>query len=149
MIIYKQCVAEVSAVYRRTQIHMAKIKNSKDVFDWMVQIYNPDTIDYQESFFIAFLNRNNNITGFAAISKGSDTGTIASTKLIVQHALLAHACSVIISHNHPSGSKAPSNADIALTKNLKQALAFMDISLADHIIITSEGYYSFADEGIL
>ena len=83
------------------------------------------------------------------ISQGGVAGTVADTKLIFKSAIEKLASSIIISHNHPSGNLKPSQADIQLTKNLKQAGTLMEIFVLDHIIIADNAYYSFADEGIL
>ena len=83
------------------------------------------------------------------ISRGGVTGTVVDTKIIFKAAVENYASSIIICHNHPSGNLKPSDADIKITKNIKEAGKIMEIPLADHLIITDEGYYSFADEGIL
>ena len=87
--------------------------------------------------------------GIFEVSSGSATGTIADPKLIFAAAIKANACGVIVAHNHPSGALKPSGADIELTKKIKQAGTFLEIQILDHLIITSEGYYSFADEGMM
>ncbi len=83
------------------------------------------------------------------VSTGGVTGTVADPKLVFVAALKANACSIIISHNHPSGNLKPSQADEHLTQKIKLAGQFLDIKLIDHIIVSSEGYYSFADEGLI
>ncbi|MFM8431391.1 MAG: DNA repair protein RadC [Bacteroidota bacterium] len=100
-----------------------------------------------EEFWVAYLNRANMLIGREQISKGGMTGTVADPKIIFQSALRQKACSIILCHNHPSGNIKPSEADIRLTKNLVEAGRVLEISVLDHLIVTRESYYSFADEG--
>ena len=95
------------------------------------------------------MNRNNKVLGIFEASTGGMAGTVADPKLIFSTALKACASYVILSHNHPSGNLKPSQADIALTQKLKQAGSFLEIEVLDHVILSNEGYYSFADEGLL
>ncbi len=125
-----------------------KIAGSKDAYDVLCQLWS-DKIEYVEEFYILLLNKANRVLGFAKISEGGTSGTVADAKRIYQNALKANACSIILSHNHPSGNTNPSEADIALTRKMKEAGSFLDIAVLDHVIVTTEGYYSFADEGLL
>lgn len=98
---------------------------------------------------MCLLNRAQRVLGIYELSTGGVTGTVADPKLVFIAALKANACNIILSHNHPSGNLKPSSADEQLTKKIATAGMYMDIKVADHVIITSEGYYSFADEGLL
>ena len=98
---------------------------------------------------VLLLNRANKTLGWSRISVGGVNGCVADPRIIFQTALKANASSIIVSHNHPSGNCEPSQSDIALTNKLRDAGNFLDIQVLDHVILTSEGYYSFADEGIL
>lgn len=100
-----------------------------------------------EVFGVIFLNRANKITHFEVISKGGITCTVADPRIILRKALEQNALSLILSHNHPSGSLRPSYADEELTHKVKEAAGIFDIKVLDHIIVSEEGYYSFADEG--
>ena len=102
-----------------------------------------------ESFFVILLNRQNGTKGWARISQGGISGTVVDVRLVAKHAIDLLASSVVCVHNHPSGNLKPSSNDLAITKQVKQALALFDIKVLDHIIITSEGYFSFADEGLI
>ena len=102
-----------------------------------------------EEFWILLLNRANKVTSKHLISKGGQAGTVADPKIIFNTALENHAAYVILAHNHPSGNLRPSQADIDLTRKLKSAGAFLDIPVLDHLIITDEGFFSFADEGLI
>jgi DNA repair protein RadC len=102
-----------------------------------------------EEFWIILLNRANRIISKHLISKGGQAGTIADPKIIFNIALENHAASIILAHNHPSGNLRPSQADLDLTKKLKSAGQFLDLPVLDHLIITDQGFLSFADEGII
>ena len=102
-----------------------------------------------EVFAVVFLNRTNKINNFQVISEGGITGTVADPRIILKKALEEDAVSLILCHNHPSGSLKPSKADEDLTQKIKEAARYFDIKVTDHIIVSEVGYYSFADEGIL
>ncbi|MGB0166792.1 MAG: JAB domain-containing protein, partial [Luteibaculum sp.] len=102
-----------------------------------------------EEFYLLLLNRSNRVTEKLRLSVGGVTGTVVDMRLLVKPALLALASGVILAHNHPSGNLRPSEADRRLTQKAKEALKLFDIQLMDHLIITKEGYTSFADEGWL
>jgi DNA repair protein RadC len=102
-----------------------------------------------EVFAVLFLNRANKINHFEVVSEGGITGTVADPRIILKKALEEDAVSLILCHNHPSGSLRPSRADEELTVKIKEAARFFDIKVLDHLIVSEEGYFSFADEGIL
>lgn len=123
-----------------------KISVSKDVFD----IMKPILIDLpHEEFWLLILNRANLVIKKVLISRGGVSGTVVDTKIIFKSAVENYACSIIICHNHPSGNLKPSEADIRITKNIKEAGKLMEIPLLDHLIITENGFYSFSDEGMM
>lgn len=106
--------------------------------------------DYaQEVFAAVYLNRANKINHIEMVSKGGITATVADPRIILKKALEEDAVNIILCHNHPSGSLRPSRADIDLTKKIKDAASFFDIKLLDHLIVSQEGYFSFADEGMI
>jgi DNA repair protein RadC len=102
-----------------------------------------------EEFWLILLNRANRIISKHLVSKGGQAGTIADPKIIFNIALENHAASIILAHNHPSGNLKPSHADLELTKKLRAAGQFLDLPVLDHLIITDQGFLSFADEGII
>jgi DNA repair protein RadC len=102
-----------------------------------------------EVFAVLFLNRANKINHFQIVSEGGITGTVADPRVILKRALEEDAVSLILCHNHPSGSLKPSRADEELTRKIKEAATYFDIKVLDHLIVSEDGYYSFADEGIL
>ena len=123
-----------------------QIKGSQDI----AQFLQTTIKDYAyEVFAVVFLNRANKINHFEIISKGGITGTVADPRVIMKRALEENATSIVLCHNHPSGNLIPSKADETLTKKIKEAAGYFDIQVLDHIIVSEEGYYSFADEGIL
>lgn len=106
--------------------------------------------DYaNEVFAVVFLNRANRITHFKVVSVGGITQTVVDPRVIFKKALEVKATSLILCHNHPSGNLQPSRADEAITQKLKNAGKMLEINVLDHIIVSDEGYYSFADEGVL
>jgi DNA repair protein RadC len=106
--------------------------------------------DYDhEVFAVLFLNRANKINHFEIVSTGGMSGTVADPRMIMRKALEEKAVSIILCHNHPSGSLKPSLADRELTLKIREAAKLFDIMVLDHIIVSNEGFFSFADEGIL
>lgn len=103
----------------------------------------------REVFGVLFLNRANKINHFEIVSEGGITGTVADPRVILRKALEEDAVNIILCHNHPSGSLKPSRADEQLTAKIKEAAGYLDIKVLDHIIVSEDGYYSFADEGLL
>lgn len=123
-----------------------KIKSSKDVYDYL----KADLTELgHEEFYILLLNRANEVIGKEQISKGGISGTVADGKVIFQKALELKSSGVILAHNHPSGQLRPSEQDIKLTKSLVSFGKYVDLHILDHLIITDENYYSFADNGML
>ncbi len=122
------------------------IKSSKDIAQYLQALLK----DYAyEVFAVVFLNRANKINHFEIISRGGITGTIADPRVILKKALEEDATSIVLCHNHPSGNLYPSRADEELTGKIKEAASYFDIKVIDHIIVSEDGFYSFADEGIL
>jgi len=145
---YKSTISEYSLKYTKTDIQKTQIKSSQNSVDVIRKFYFDD-INIYESFFILLLNRANNTTGFAKISQGGTAGTCVDIKIIAKYAIESLSSSVIICHNHPSGNITPSEVDINITKKIKDALLLLDIRLTDHIILSENDYYSFADNGNL
>lgn len=122
------------------------VSNSKDVANFLQAKFKDQLIEY---FAIVFLNQSNKINHFEIISKGGITGTVADPRIIFKIALEKNAVSLILSHNHPSGNLKPSQADKDITQKIKEAAKLLDIKVIDHLIVSDEGYFSFADDGIL
>jgi DNA repair protein RadC len=116
----------------------------------IAQFLRPMLQDYScEMFAVIFLNHANKVKHFEVVSKGGITGTAVDTRIIMKKAIDSEATSLILCHNHPSGNLKPSKADTALTQKIKHAASFFDILVTDHIIVSEDGYYSFADGGII
>jgi len=126
-----------------------QIRGSADCYEVFKEIFDADSIEWTETMIVVALSNANKVLGFYKISSGGLAGTICDPRIVYQFALLSNASSLILAHNHPSGSLKPSSADIAITKKIKAAGELMDIRLLDHLIITTEGYASLADEGLL
>ncbi|HEU5166323.1 MAG TPA: JAB domain-containing protein [Chitinophagaceae bacterium] len=146
-------VSEIDIVYKRRVnckvSERPQIKSSSDVYEVLLHYWDQDKIDLIEEFKVLFLNRSNRVLQIFSVSSGGITGTVADPRLILAAALRVAACSMMLAHNHPSTSLKPSKADEELTSKIKYAAQFHDIRVLDHIIVSSEGYYSFADEGVL
>jgi len=126
-----------------------KISSSQDAWSQLLTVWTVQ-MDYVEEFYILTLDRANKVTGYFRASMGGMCGTVVDVRILFQVALKAHANGIILAHNHPSGNRQPSEADIKLTKQIKEAGKFLDISVIDHIILTADnGYFSFADEGMM
>ena len=144
-------VSEIELIYRsKVKIsERPKITRSKDSANILMTSWSADKIDFIEQFKVILLNQASRVLGIVEIGTGGPTGVIADQKIIFAAAIKANATGIIISHNHPSGSIMPSEADEKQTQKIKQGCLILDIDLVDHIIISSDGYYSFADEGKL
>lgn len=126
-------------------IELAKITSSKAVYEVMQPLIGELP---HEEFWVLFLNNSNKILFKTQLSKGGMTGTVVDTRIVFKIALEQNATSIILTHNHPSGKLQASDADIQITRKIKNAGQQLDIPVLDHIIITERGYYSFVDEGI-
>lgn len=144
-------VSEISVSYRPKfrASQRPKITSSREAFDILMDKWDLDRIELQEQFKIVLLSRANRVMGIYEVSSGGISGTLADPKLIFGTALKCCACGIILVHNHPSGNLVPSQEDIALTRKLKSAADLLDIQLHDHLIICSDGYYSFADDRMI
>jgi DNA repair protein RadC len=146
-------VSEIEVVYKRkVNVKLSDrpvIKSSADCYSIFKHYWDDNKIELQEEFKVLFLNRSNRVLHLFAVSTGGMTGTVADPRIILAAALKLGACGMVLAHNHPSGSTKPSKADEDLTKKIKYAAQFHDITILDHVIITSEAYLSFADEGLL
>jgi DNA repair protein RadC len=144
-------VAEIEIIYK-TKVKPSQrpvVKCSSDIYDLLMKLWDTNTIELQEQFKVILLNRTNKVLGVYNASSGGTSATIADPKLILITAIKAGAFSIILSHNHPSGSIKPSQADEQLTRKIAEAARYFDMRVLDHLIITTEKYFSFADEGLI
>jgi len=123
-----------------------KINSSRDSYEYVKKFWHEDIVIY-ESFFLLMLNQANETIAYAKISQGGVAGTVVDPKIIAKYAVDCLAQGVIVAHNHPSGKLIPSGADDFMTKKVQDGLRLLDITLLDHLIITSASYFSYADNG--
>jgi DNA repair protein RadC len=142
-------VNEVKMVYRNPQLKLRpQVTSSAQAYNILMPCFD-ECMDMQEEFWLLMLDRGNKAKALYQVSSGGLHGTVADPKLIYAAALKSLASSIILSHNHPSGQLRPSEEDIRLTRKLVEAGKFLDLPVHDHVIMTREGYYSFADNGML
>ena len=144
-------VNEVKLTYRTKQkaSERPKVFSSNSVYKVLLNCFDSDTIEYRESFKVLLLNRQNKVLGVMNISEGGIDGTTVDIRLILQAALLSNSSNIVISHNHPSGNPNPSKDDDYITMRVQRACDAMSIKLFDHIILSADSYFSYADEGRL
>lgn len=145
---YKSNLNGIRLVKEETEFKRVKITSSKDAAKYARNFFQED-IEIYESFFMILLNRANNTDAYVKISQGGIAGTVVDLKLIAKYAIDCLASGVIVCHNHPSGTLFPSEQDKLITEKIKKALNLLDIKLLDHIILTKDGHFSFADECLL
>ena len=149
MKILKSRLREIQAKYKTVKdVNNACIHSSKDVANYFRRIF-PVELDDRESMVVLYLNNSNTTVGYSIAGIGGITSTVVDVRLILRDGLLTGSTSMIICHNHPSGSLKPSEADLNLTKKVKTAAELMDLKLLDHLILTEDSYFSFADENRL
>ena len=151
-------IGEAKAITIAASLELGRRRQSNPLSQKTVVSSSADIASYLQSMFkdlrhevfaVTFLNRSNKIIHFEIVSEGGITGTVADPRIILRKALEEDAVSIILCHNHPSGSLKPSRADEELTRKIKEAAGYFDIRVIDHLIVSDAGYYSFADEGIL
>lgn len=142
-------VAELLVSYSPNIISEQKISNSKETYSLITNHWNLDTMEMYEEVKIILFNRANKALGVYDLSKGGMFSSIIDVKIILSIVLKTLASGIILVHNHPSGNLVPSKFDIDVTQKLKSACDLMDVAFLDHLIISKENYFSFADDGLL
>ncbi len=141
-------VAALELGLRRNVIEKKKeiISKSKDI-----ALFLQAQLEYKsmELFIAIYLNNAQKVLHHEIISQGGITGTVVDPRTVIKKALAYNAVNIILCHNHPSGSLKPSKADENVTKRIKEAALLFDIKVLDHIIVSNEGYFSFADDGLI
>ena len=152
----KWFLGEVTVGYKRTQesivedtLIKTQIRNSDCAARFFRGIFPDEVMEHHEEMWIGYLNNANRPIGFMQLSKGNTNSTVVGIKALVQGAVMCNASAVMMMHNHPSGHKEPSEADISLTSRIKKGLELFDIKLVDHIILTLDSHTSMAEEGLL
>lgn len=149
-LIPKEGVPEIKIRYNKSRKgFLGKVTNSKDSFEFLRKVFDRRTLQLQESFVVVYLNRANQILGYYKHSIGGITGTVADPRIIFATGVASACSGIILSHNHPSGNLNASQADIDITKKIKQGGKLLEIQLLDHLIVTKTSYFSFADEGLI
>lgn len=148
-LIMNESVAEIQVSYNPSKVFNFKIEDSRKSFELILQKWEQDRIEMQEEVKVLLLNRNNKVLGIYALAKGGITSCVVDVRIILAVALKALATGIILVHNHPSGNLQPSTDDKKITDQLNSSCKLMGITLVDHLIITKEDYFSFADEGLL
>jgi DNA repair protein RadC len=131
-----------------TDFKRVKIHSSEEAQAFIRQFYSDD-IGIFESFFLLLMDQSNSTIGYVKISQGGIAGTVVDPILVAKYSIDSLAKAVILAHNHPSGNRSASTQDRAITERIKKGLALFDIQVFDHIILTEDGYSSFADLGFL
>lgn len=144
-------VSEIELVYRSKvkASERPKIQSSSDAYEIVLASWDPGKIEFFEQFKIVLLNQAYRVLGIYELSSGGITGTVVDVRLVFSAALKANATALMMVHNHPSGNLTASEADRNITRKVKEAGRLLDIALVDSMIITPEGYCSFAAEGLL
>jgi DNA repair protein RadC len=140
--LYKAAEVKLTYETRVKASERYRIKNAEDAAALFFKVWDRSTIEHVEEVKMIMLNRANRVLGVAHLTKGGLNGSIIDTRVILQYAIKANASAVILAHNHPSGNLGASEADIRITKTVREALKLMDIELLDHLILTYEEKYS-------
>jgi DNA repair protein RadC len=149
MKIFKTYMPEIKLKFKPSPYPKCKISSALDAYTTLLEIYDDDTVDYIETAYVLFLNRNNNTIGWLKLSEGGTTATLMDPKVIFATALKCNASALILCHNHPSGKLSPSKEDIAITENVANIGSLLNINVFDHLIITRSGYLSMNEDGYL
>jgi DNA repair protein RadC len=142
-------VNEIKLSYSRKGNCERSIASSRDALEIFREHFDADELDYRESFFALYLNQANKVLGIKKISESGISSTLVDVRIVLQAALLCNASGIIVAHNHPSGNLNPSSSDIKMTAQIKEASKVMNMTLLDHVILTSDSHYSFADDGMI
>jgi len=151
-------IGEAKAITIAAALELGRRRHAGDPLDKKVVTHSAQVAEYiktmikdynHEVFAVIFLNKSNKVNHFEVISKGGISATIADPRIILKIALNVNATSLILCHNHPSGSLKPSRADEEITVKIGAAARLLDMTVTDHIIVSENGYFSFADEGLL
>lgn len=143
-------ISEIQVTYKRPRVeNLPVISCSVDATQIAKEICKDVSLDYQEHFWCIFLSNSNHVLGFREIGRGDQTGAIVHVSQIFAIAIKVSAKAIILVHNHPSGKLKASEADKRLVGKVEQIGKLFNISILDSIIVTSESFLSFADEGLM
>ena len=144
-------ITEVELIYHnKTKPNdRPSVGSSHQAYDLLLKSWDMNKIELQEQFRIMLLDRKNACLGISTVALGGISSCLVDLKIAFATALKASASSIILAHNHPSGNKTPSEADKRLTSQFNKAGKLLSLPVVDHIIVTTEGYTSLADEGMM
>ena len=144
-------VAEIEVSYKPTvkPSQRPKITSVEDAYQLLIDSWDTSKIELVEQFKIMLLNRTNHVLGICHLTTGTIWGTIVDVKQVFSVALKSNCAKVLLCHNHTGATLIPSNSDKEVTRKMKLAGKVLDIEVVDHIIVTIEGFYSFAREGMI
>ena len=144
------CEIKLSYKPKPNRKELPVLNSSDKVFDFIRHYFDAELIEAREEFVVIYLNRSNKVKGVLKAFQGGTSSTVVDVKMILATALKSLSSSIVVAHNHPSGSLKPSQNDISLTRKIKEACGLVDIQMLVHLILTpANEYYSFADEGCL
>lgn len=141
-------IEEVKLTYKNKvkALDRPRIACAEDAYKVFFKTWDKDQIELLEECKAMFLDRQLRVMSIASISKGGMNGTVVDLRIVFAMALKRRADSLLLAHNHPSGSLKPSHADIGLTKQFYEAGRILQIELKDHLIITNEGFHSMMSD---
>ncbi len=150
-IISEIIVAEIEISYtpKIKPSQRPRIKNPEDAYKLLLHTWDKSKIELVEQFKVLLLNRSKRVLGICTLTSGGVCNTVADPRQVFGVALKANAVEIMIAHNHPSGNLVPSKSDEELTRRMMAAGNILELKVIDHIIVSVEGYYSFAEEGAL
>lgn len=140
---------EVGLTYKPNPFKPVVANQSALVYELAIELFDKDTFHTQERMVVLFVNNKNYVHGYSIHTVGTVAGVIVDPRVIIKSALDYNATGIILVHNHPSGDCKPSNPDKKMTRRLQECCKLMGLTLLDHLIISHESYFSFADELIL
>lgn len=142
-------VPEIKVRYNRGRKFLGKISGSSDVAAFLHKTYGRGQIQMQERFVVLYLNPNLEILGYYKHTVGTINEVLIDMRIVFATALASLSVGIIIAHNHPSGNPKPSEIDKKVTKQFVEAGKLLEIRIVDHLILTKDSYFSFADAGLL
>ncbi len=147
---FKVCEVSVKYSPKVKASERYQIYSSRDLYNLLMKVYDTNLLEYKETMKLVLLNKANKVLGVHHLSEGGIDGTYCDVRQILQIALLTNSTSIAISHNHPSGGKpTASEQDKKLTAAVYEACKTINIQLLDHLIVTTESYFSFADQSLI
>ena len=145
----KFLLPEITLKYKLGTIKKFQVSSPEDSARFFRSVFDEDTLEIQEAFFCLYLNNNGVTIGWIKLSQGGINYSIVDVRLVLATALKCAATSIILAHNHPSGVRTPSAEDIEITKQIKSGGELLNIKMLEHVILTTDGWVSFLEQGLL